>query len=176
MFFRHKNRRFERVKPPAHLPEGAAVFRHRAASIGLRPRERFLAVGYVSVPPELRRKGVATALYEVALEHACREKRQLASDVERSHFAEAFWRKQVRKGRARCLRRGDGIIWDGPLQTEIDSIERACEGDERCLKQRLAMLSRGLPKPSRNGTWPCRRWAFKRRICASTPVDLSGLR
>lgn len=62
-------------------------------------------IDYIFVRETWRRRGVATALYEAAARGACRSYGvPLQSDVERSAAAQAFWVKQVRKGRATCVR------------------------------------------------------------------------
>lgn len=64
-----------------------------------------LQVSWVKVDDRLRRCGVATRLYEAMAKAACDAGGVLSSDVIRKPAAEAFWRKQVAKGRARCVRR-----------------------------------------------------------------------
>lgn len=79
-------------------------------SLGIQRRRKLLRVQRIDVEPDLRRCGVGTMLYERAAAEACERGLRLASDRERSKGAETFWRKQVRKGRARCIdrkRRGD---------------------------------------------------------------------
>lgn len=65
----------------------------------------------INVLAEARRKGIGTKLWEHAAREACRLRAPLASD-ERvgSGASEAFWQKQLRKGRARvlCKRCGTG--------------------------------------------------------------------
>lgn len=58
------------------------------------------------VKPSYRRRGIGTQLYERAAEVACRDfGLPLASDrhTSRSKFADAFWKKQVKKKRAVCI-------------------------------------------------------------------------
>lgn len=64
-----------------------------------------LQVSWVKVDDRIRRCGVATRLYEAMAKLACDAGGVLSSDVLRKPAAEAFWRKQVAKGRARCVRR-----------------------------------------------------------------------
>jgi GNAT superfamily N-acetyltransferase len=74
-----------------------------------------LVVGTVRVAKEYQRCGVATQLYTRAAAIARAAKLPLVSDATRSEAAESFWRKQVQKGRAVCLRKGDGatkLAWD----------------------------------------------------------------
>jgi hypothetical protein len=47
--------------------------------------------------------GVGTKLYERAARVACRENAPLMSDRYRTQYAEGFWTKQARKGRATCV-------------------------------------------------------------------------
>lgn len=62
-------------------------------------------IGYIEVDDVYQRRGLATKLYEAAAKEACRWlKSPLYSDYERSAAAQAFWEKQVRKGRATCER------------------------------------------------------------------------
>lgn len=57
----------------------------------------------VSVGDAFRRQRVGTQLYQHAARIACsRLGVPLRSDSERSGYAQAFWDKQVSKGRARC--------------------------------------------------------------------------
>jgi hypothetical protein len=52
---------------------------------------------------DVQRCGVGTALYTKLAQFACSEGKTMRSDSARSAAAEGFWRKQVRKGRARCV-------------------------------------------------------------------------
>jgi GNAT superfamily N-acetyltransferase len=75
----------------------------RAAITVKRQGNVAVAQGIYVIPP-LRRKGVATRLYEQAAARACsRWGTPLASDTHRTAEAETFWKKQETKGRARCL-------------------------------------------------------------------------
>jgi hypothetical protein len=63
-------------------------------------------VTHVLVSASQQRCGVGTKLYEEAAKLACKEfKVPLQSDAERSGAADAFWQKQIKKGRARCLQK-----------------------------------------------------------------------
>lgn len=66
---------------------------------------RGLQVSWIDVDPGIRRCGVATRLYEAMAKVACDAGGVLSSDAIRQPTTEAFWRKQVAKGRARCVRR-----------------------------------------------------------------------
>jgi hypothetical protein len=61
-------------------------------------------VGYIAV--EKLRCGYGTKLYEKMQQIACENRRRLVSDRLRSAMAEGFWKKQFRKGRARCIPNG----------------------------------------------------------------------
>ncbi len=51
-----------------------------------------------------QRRGIATQLYEQAAAYAWEKRRYaLASDVRLNSRSRAFWEKQVRLGRARCV-------------------------------------------------------------------------
>jgi hypothetical protein len=67
-----------------------------------------LQVSWIKVDDRLHRCGVATRLYAAMAKAACDAGGVLSSDVLRKPAAEAFWRKQVAKGRARCVRRAGG--------------------------------------------------------------------
>jgi len=47
--------------------------------------------------------GIGTKLYETAARTACKLGAPLASDSSRTRFSQAFWEKQVTKGRATCM-------------------------------------------------------------------------
>lgn len=132
------------------------------------------------------RSGLGTALYEVALEHACSEGIRIHSDFYRSHFAEAFWRKQFKKGRARCVKRNRPEIrrynvFYAPLESARGLIEEACvrryPGNARaqrtCVREGHAPF-KSLPRPTK-GAWPCHVWGFRKDLCKG-PMALDGLR
>lgn len=59
----------------------------------------------VSVDPAMRRRGIATLLYQEAARIAeDRFGHPLHSDVDRSGPDDVFWQRQVREGRAKCIR------------------------------------------------------------------------
>lgn len=69
-------------------------------------KREVMSVTGVVVNPGFRRRGLATQLYEVAAQTACEQfGLPLASDrhLVRSKNAEAFWKKQARKGRTECI-------------------------------------------------------------------------
>jgi GNAT superfamily N-acetyltransferase len=70
--------------------------------VAVADQDRVMRVRRVDVVPGARRHGVATALYERAAKLACsRFGLPLSSDIDRSPRSEAFWQKQMTKGRAR---------------------------------------------------------------------------
>lgn len=85
----------------------------------------------VSVKPAMRRRGIATRLYQEAARIA--EERfghPLHSDVDRSGPDDAFWQKQVREGRAECVRKRTS-----PRDAPFDHIVKGRSG---CVRYRLA--------------------------------------
>ena len=65
-------------------------------------------VTHIEVDPLARRAQVATRLYAAAAKMACEKyDAPLASDTYRTAASDAFWQKQVRKGRATCLAASD---------------------------------------------------------------------
>lgn len=113
--------------------------------------------------PKLRRAKLGTKLYEKALELTCREGLRLGSSSMRSEFSEAFWRKQVRKGRARC-EGGKGV---GPGSyyriPRAELLELGLQDSE------VREATRKLPKPKRDaqgeGFWRCPRYVIKKETC-----------
>ena len=175
------------------FPDGGAdvvLLPDDAAQLVLRrqtppPKRRMIAT-QATVPYPLRRAGVGTAMYELALQRSCKKRLLLRSDRERSPFIEAFWRKQASKGRARCLTRnhaGENNVWDAPLEAELERIASMCSamhpGDfqaaRACARDRADILRGALPAPRHHGRgWPCLFWGLKRRLCKlPQPVDLS---
>ncbi len=123
--------------------------------------------GAVELDTEVRRGRLGTKLYEHALRDACDRGLRFASDSLRSHFAEAFWRKQEAKGRAVC-RPGDGEVYIGPLV----AMKRALR-DGRITQERFDAATQGLPRPLDAGTsserWPCANYVVP-RTCATTDL------
>lgn len=116
-----------------------------------------LEVGYVQVNPEYREHRLGTKLYEMALKDACALGYEVESDNTRSAFAEAFWRKQMSKGRAECVTSDDpetagGTVYNDPLLELADT-----DPEEHARVRDL------LPRPSRKidadgdyeEFWPC---------------------
>lgn len=109
-----------------------------------------LEVGYVQVDPEYREHRLGTKLYEMALKEACTLGYEVDSDTTRSAFAEAFWRKQVSKGRAECVKSDDlngATVYTDPL----DDLRQQDPEEYRRVVDKL-------PKPEPDaygGHWPC---------------------
>lgn len=134
--------------------------------------EGALRVGSLNISPAHHRGGVGTVLYELAAQLACKQGARFVSDHSRSEFAEAFWRKQESKGRAECFEDGEGSYYAEAMEEIRANLEHQCEGDWDCVEQGLRAYRR-LPRPSSQGTWPCRRWALKQELCAK--ISLAGL-
>lgn len=113
-------------------------------------------VDTIEVEPAHLRSGAGTALYEVAVHHACQDGYGLVSDTLRSVFSEGFWRKQARKRRAVCHRKNEAYEDNvyTPPDVEIPK-------------------GRGVPKPKSGTVWPCQRWALKPSTCGN--IDLSAV-
>jgi hypothetical protein len=95
------------------------------------------------------RCGAGTQLYQRALELACERGARLASDHSRTAASEGFWKKQVRKKRARCHTHEPGRV------LEYDPKKR----DFRVLYGQQ---------------WPCGQYVM-REVCPRK-TDLSGRR
>lgn len=86
----------------------------------------------VSVTPAMRRRGIATLLYQEAARVAeDRFGHPLHSDVDRSGSDDAFWQKQVRAGRAECVQKRK----NPPADVPFDHIVKGRSG---CSRYRLA--------------------------------------
>lgn len=101
-----------------------------------------------------RRKGIGTALYEAALDLACRTRLTLRSDQMRSPYAESFWQKQTTKGRARCLP-GKGDFYMEPSYRRMSPEERA-----------------SLPARPANDEWGCKQYEIT-KPCETATLDRS---
>lgn len=116
------------------------------------PGTRSLKVGEINVVK--KRGGVGTRLYEAAVRIGCKAGLAVASDSMRSPFAEAFWRKQVSKGRATCER--------GPSRVH------RVPGDDAL----------GLPRPGENDAgdpaWDCGRYVVRAPCDVPTLQGLRG--
>lgn len=135
---------------------------------------------FIDVAPGYRGLRVGTALYEAAADDACMSGRTLISDETRSRYAEAFWQKQLRKGRAECHGKGGDVYalpW-GVVESKWHTRMRAAKtplAKER-LRRRLDEMDRALPHPDvDSGLWGCRRFVLKPDVCGEEEVDLSAL-
>ena len=93
-----------------------------------------LAVRWSYTNSNFRRCGYGTKLYEKMRDVACDYGVPLASDRIRSEFSDGFWRKQLRKGRAKCASpvypdqlEDEGIPEDSPCGTFV--MKQACPRD-----------------------------------------------
>jgi len=159
--------------PPGHLRRWmiAAEFDGEfAGSVVAKPQhgDREIEVSSISVKPEHRRNRLGTRLYERALVWGCTQPgvHAISSDTIRSAFAEAFWRKQQAKGRAKCVGTG-GDEYPDP----IDDL-RAMVRDGEMTRAEFDRIVAPLPKPVR-GRWPCERFVIE---CANRPSSLDGVR
>lgn len=142
-------------------------------------------VGIVEVQPGARRHGIGTKLYEGAALVACLQGTRLVSDTFRSVFAEAFWRKQAKKGRAVCIDRSPAGTYHAPVFERERQARLNCRAAQpfasehdirRCTRRQLRGLLKRLPKPKED-SWSCGRWALKPSVCRDEgTVDLSGLK
>jgi GNAT superfamily N-acetyltransferase len=80
-----------------------------SAGVDVNERPQVFYVDTVTVKPAVRRCGVGTRLYELAAKAACDRGHKLASDRMRSAASHAFWKKQLQKGRARCISAADPV-------------------------------------------------------------------
>lgn len=108
-----------------------------------------LTVGVIEVDKAYRRSRIGTRLYEAAAREACRQGKVLGSDSLRSPFAEAFWLKQIERGRARCV--GSG-------------------GDTFEAHRAPAGLPQPTIGPGGKLTWPCFTFEVK-APCAVTSLE-----
>lgn len=111
---------------------------------------------------ENRGKRVGTRIYEEAARVACSRGKPLVSDIIRSAFAEAFWRKQVRRGRAKCAtKRIPGERLPGGEVYHPFDIPNP----------------ESLPRPKNypaGKRWPCGYWELLPTVCRGA-VSLEGL-
>jgi len=126
-----------------------------------------LVVIHAAVDLNAMDRGVGTKLYTALAQYARRRGCSLASDKTRSVFSEAFWRKQQRKGRARCQGKG-GNYYPEPLSF----IRRECFSGRlaKATCDRVLDKSR-FPEPDGHA-WPCRRWVLN----FPPPESLAGAR
>jgi len=154
---------------------------------GRDPRSPSYKVGWAEVvnidydelskPEEERTKpsGLGTRLYERALRAVCDVGKaySITSDTTRSEFSEAFWRKQVRKGRAKCV--GDGsqsAYFRAPLVDARQAFDKLKDGEAK-----FERFYNRLPHPQ-DDERGYRRWScdYYEMLCAKRPDSLDGLR
>jgi len=136
---------------------------------------------------EARHRGVGTKLYELSLAAATKIGCTLVSDSTRSPYAEAFWKKQERKGRAHCeggTSRQPGASVYFPDNLFVIARQRRLQhglpsgrNDLDMKHEMVAVIPSSLPKPkldlaTRNYRWPCKRWV----IDVPAPRSLTGLK
>jgi len=103
---------FQKPDPMAWMDAHRAV-PGELGYIKLSRVEKTPMVEHVRVRAELHRSGLGTKLYEAAAKAACELfEHPLVSDEKRSAADDGFWQKQVRKGRARCVRKLKMSAWD----------------------------------------------------------------
>jgi GNAT superfamily N-acetyltransferase len=131
-----------------------------------------LKVSYIEVDPSQRKTRVGTLLYDALLAEACERGMPLTSDTLRSHFAEAFWRKQRKKGRATCVRGGGGVF-----QVPLRELQKERDTGKISTKAYNETIAR-LPKPTKTDEygrpmWSCRRYEIDNTCDVET---LAGLK
>lgn len=170
-----------------------------SAALATGGSKRTYKVGWASVvnidyterekPPEEREpSGLGTRMYERALRAVCDVGKAYAitSDTTRSEFSEAFWQKQVRKGRARCV--GDGTqsnYFRTPMRKareQYAEFEGEKDENDNLIQPlydgpRFEKYRAGLPSPEDNGSgtfkWSC---DYYEMLCKDRPDSLDGLR
>jgi GNAT superfamily N-acetyltransferase len=149
------------------------------AEVGVHKRTRqgrsknTLKVGYIHVDPSQRKTRVGTLLYDALLGEACERGMPLTSDTLRSHFAEAFWQKQRKKGRATCVRGGGGVF-TVPL-LELEYRHDTGEISTKAYNETIARLPKPTKKTDEYGRpmWSCRRYEINKTCDVET---LAGLK
>lgn len=82
---------------------------HRVGKLVVKASWGTPAVERIDVKPEHRRRHIATRMYEAAAREVCRKWGEpLRSDYMRSSESDAFWQKQLAKGRAHCVHEKSG--------------------------------------------------------------------
>ncbi len=141
--------RFKTYTSGSRVVIEAKIATAEVGTIELGRDEVGMMVHYVFV--ESPRCGIGTKLYEQAQRYACGAGLHLASDTTRTHESEAFWAKQVSRGRAQC----------------IDTTRKG-------LRLRFNRESGGyfedVPK-NEPGEWPCRQ--YRMRVACPGKYDLS---
>ena len=131
-----------------------------------------LKVDSIKVDPSRRKARVGTLLYDALLAESCAQGLPLSSGTTRSHFAEAFWQKQQKKGRATCIR-GGGSVFQSPLH-ELEHDRDTGKLSTKAYNETIARL----PKPTKTDEygrpmWSCRRYEINNTCDVET---LAGLK
>lgn len=145
----------------------------------------------IDVDESFRRKKLGTAIYEEMLAFACSKGAPVRSDELRSHYAEAFWRKQAQKGRATCRKPLEpaqypaGMVFTEPLYKVRRGIADKCrtkhpysqKDADACTEKGMEKVMSTLPEPKmREGYgayWECDDYELSLKSCGSS---LDGLR
>lgn len=126
-----------------------------SADILVEVRGKFAVVSSVLVPENLRRRGIGHYLYSSASAFAKSLDLPLVSDMRRSHFAEAFWRKALRTGNAEvyaCRARGTETSTAAVVWSPLHSAEGLTPEDLSSLP--VPIKKRGDLR------WPVRRYVW----------------
>jgi hypothetical protein len=126
-----------------------------------------VTIGYIEVKEALRGSGVGTVLYEQMLAEACEANALFRSDSHRSPFAEAFWRKQERKGRATCYAGKGGTEYLTPMRELVRDLRQG-----KVSQEKFDEMTRNLPV-SDEGKWPCARFVIG-KPCLTGPLKGLG--
>ena len=118
-----------------------------AAKRKIAGKVRFVVRG-VNVLEPFRRKGVATKLYEVAAQEACRRRAPLASDERVGEMSREFWAKQMRKGRAVVISKRGGF--ERGEKAAVYSLTCPAPTSLRGLAQRKRRRDRASARSSRS--------------------------
>lgn len=131
--------------------------------------------------------GIGNGLYLMAANEACRRGGVLSASAWRSGFAEHFWKKQIRLGRAVC---SPALFYDCDKPTEQECLNEPDMGAEvfkRPIRElRVALEDGTITVPQYNvlrerlpmwygGAWECANVVLKRGWCIS-PEDERTLR
>lgn len=131
--------------------------------------QRVLKASFIEIAPDARKARIGTLLYDAMLGEACDRGLPLTSDTFRSHFAEAFWQKQVAKGRAKCVKKKNayGDVYTKPLRELNDAVARGAM-TRAAYEKTVANLPKPELKPghrdwappdmSRDAVWSCNRY------------------
>lgn len=125
--------------------------------------KHYLVTG-IQVDDKALRSGIGTKLYEQFASDACAVGLPLASDTLRSHFAEAFWRKQEAKGRVVC-QPGRGEVYKGP----VASLKRQLR-EGKISQEEFDKRTKGLPVSPDGNYWPCASFEIT-RPCSHERLD-----